>query len=147
MQGTNPLDQLKDIHLPDPVSAWPPGPGWWLIMFLFIVLVVGLGLYWHKTQWRRQAKRQLQRFQAEPTQHFYYETNRFLKQIAVMRFGHQCASLSGESWLKFLDDKLKKPVFTTQIPEFASAPDDPTQRPDPDRVLHCAKLWIGKHKC
>ena len=34
---------LKDIHLPDPVSWWPPAIGWWLLLLL---LILGLVLLW-----------------------------------------------------------------------------------------------------
>ena len=46
----NPLDtltqdslDLKDIHLPDPVSWWPPAIGWWLLL---LFLILGLVLLW-----------------------------------------------------------------------------------------------------
>lgn len=29
---------LKDIHLPDPVSWWPPAVGWWLLLGAVVVL-------------------------------------------------------------------------------------------------------------
>lgn len=31
--------ELRDIHLPDPVSWWPLAPGWWILMLLIIVLM------------------------------------------------------------------------------------------------------------
>ena len=31
---------LRDIHLPDAVSWWPPAPGWWLVTGLLLALVV-----------------------------------------------------------------------------------------------------------
>lgn len=33
----NAADQLRDIHLPDPVSAWPPAIGWWIVLALLII--------------------------------------------------------------------------------------------------------------
>ncbi|MBC8210797.1 MAG: DUF4381 domain-containing protein [Gammaproteobacteria bacterium] len=40
----NPADtlELRDIHLPDAVSWWPPAPGWWaLLVLLIIILLLG----------------------------------------------------------------------------------------------------------
>jgi hypothetical protein len=35
---------LKDIHLPDAISWWPPAIGWWLIIILMPLLIVFF--YW-----------------------------------------------------------------------------------------------------
>lgn len=51
MNPTNPLDQLRDMHLPPPPGFWPPAPGWWLLSFLIVALAV-TALWW----WRRQRR-------------------------------------------------------------------------------------------
>ena len=28
----DPLQDLRDVHMPDPISWWPPAFGWWMIM-------------------------------------------------------------------------------------------------------------------
>jgi len=40
MNGQNPLDMLRDIHLPGEVSAWPPAPGWWILAILSIAFIL-----------------------------------------------------------------------------------------------------------
>lgn len=142
----NPLDQLKDIHLPDPVSIWPLGIGWWVI-FITIILVTLLSIYWlRKGQWKRNAKKQLMAHEPISNQEYYYQINRTLKQIAIQRFGQHCAHLSGEAWLAFLDSKLKTPLFQNTIPDFATAPDNPNSHPDPVAVQRIALQWLQKHK-
>ena len=51
MNGENPLQNLKDIHLPGAVSAWPPAPGWWILTFLLLALVTWIiWKLWQKHQ-------------------------------------------------------------------------------------------------
>lgn len=146
MQGMqqNPLDQLKDIHLPDPISIWPLGMGWWVLIAL-IICFVALTVWWiKKNQWKRVAKQQLLSYEPVASVDYYYQINRSLKQIAVQRFGAQCAQLSGPRWLEFLDDQLKDPLFSREVPEFGEAPDNPNAKPDPESVQRIALLWLKK---
>lgn len=59
----NPLEQLRDIHLPDPVGWWPPAPGWWLLGLTILGLLVWalhrLQVRYRRDSFRRQALREL----------------------------------------------------------------------------------------
>ena len=56
----NPLDQLRDIHLPDALQWWPPAPGWWLLALFNILAFVYLGRYlrarYHRLYFRGETK-------------------------------------------------------------------------------------------
>jgi len=57
------LQELRDVHMPDPISWWPPAFGWWAIMVV-LVMVVSLVLwgraYRQRTRPRRVALVQLE---------------------------------------------------------------------------------------
>ena len=59
----DPLAQLKDIHLPPPVSWWPPAPGWWLLAALLLAMIAGIVAYvlWRRKYhaWRKAALQEL----------------------------------------------------------------------------------------
>ena len=142
----NPLDQLKDIHLPDPISIWPLGLGWWLVLLIVLVTVALTVFFIRKNRWKRIAKAQVVSFPPTATAEYYYQINRTLKQICLQRFGQESAHLSGAAWLEYLDSKLKSPQFQTEIPEFADAPDNPSCCPDPNHVQRIALLWLKQHR-
>ncbi|UYM16725.1 DUF4381 domain-containing protein [Endozoicomonas euniceicola] len=115
MEMQNPLDQLRPNHLPDPVSWWPPAPGWWL-SGLLIVLVITAVVYFtvkaiRKSRYRRQAARASQKLLTEFQQHgderrFINACNRLLKQTALLAYPHEpVARLHGKEWQQFLADK------------------------------------------
>ena len=119
MMQEDPLAQLRDIHLPEPVSAWPPGPGWWALAALLLVLIAAL-LWWavrryRRNGWRRQAARELSaaydRWQRQgDTERYLQQLNETLKRAAVYRYsGEQAAGLSGAAWSRFLDAHWRRP--------------------------------------
>ncbi len=103
---------LKDIRGLDPVSWWPPAPGWWLVAVLTILALVLLARQvqaWINPldAWRKDAQRRLRalrrRLRQEPPREIASELSELLRRIAIARAGRQaCAGLTDEQWLEWL---------------------------------------------
>jgi len=113
------LAQLRAYHLPEPVSWWPPAPGWWLLGLL-ILTALGITL-WLLLRWRRRgaarrsALRELKTLQAADTDAaaLVQALSRLLRRFALARFPReQVAGLTGEKWLQFLDRHAPDQAFT-----------------------------------
>ena len=37
---SDPLQQLRDVHLPPDPSWWPPAPGWWILAAVIAVIIL-----------------------------------------------------------------------------------------------------------
>jgi len=120
MDSEDLLNQLADIHLPEPVGFWPPAPGWWI---LAVVLLIAAGLAW---RWyaRERARREIvghalaeldrcyQRYTAadgdsetadERRLRYVNEVNSVLRRVALVHFpGANVASLGGREWVDFI---------------------------------------------
>lgn len=107
--------QLRDIHLPDPVSWWPPAPGWWALVSIFILFFLAVRAFLKMKKARRvrvAALNELELLSAGFTQ--AQDAHRLVKALSVLlrriclsyypRF--DVAGLTGERWLLFLDKHL-----------------------------------------
>lgn len=159
MTPTDPLAQLRDIHLPEPVSWWPPAPGWWLLAVLSIALCTGLAIwvrkYWRRTGYRRRAREELLNLfsKAQSTGDpgvYLHGANHIVKRAALAGFPRdQVAALSGTAWLTFLksgglqlDDAASELLIT--------APYQPSIDCDPATLEHLHQQllhWLRKHSC
>ena len=112
------LTQLRDIHLPEPVSWWPPAPGWWMALaavIVFILLVAVVRRRVRVRRWRREARaaiaqlKQQHRERPEQGREIVEQLSVLMRRVATTRFpAAEVASLSGEQWLLFLDRYIKK---------------------------------------
>lgn len=122
MDGTDPLSQLADIHLPEPVGFWPPAPGWWILLVILCVLayVVGKRLFaaWRQRRICAFAIAELDKclvtyqsnMKSAPAEqadavklNFVNELNAVLRRVALKHFPHEpLASLNGPDWIAFL---------------------------------------------
>jgi len=124
---TNPLAQLRDIHLPDAVSWWPLAPGWWLLLAGMVLLIATA--WWllrrhQRGQWQRDALAQLQRELNQLQQDYQHNNDgaaacatlsALIRRVAVAQFSaSSIAGVQGEAWLKFLDEQALIPQHFSQ---------------------------------
>jgi hypothetical protein len=108
----DPLHELRDVHMPDPVSWWPPAFGCWMVIVALVILV-GLILWTRahrqRTRPRRVALAQLEQVKQQYAVHSddqwaITEASLLLRRYALAVFSRShVAGLSGQPWLKFLD--------------------------------------------
>lgn len=122
MDGTDPLSQLADIHLPEPVGFWPPAPGWW-VLFVVLCLTTYFVSKRSYASWRlrrtcsfalRELDACLQTFQQSIAGlngealdarrlDFVNDVNSVLRRVALKQFPDQApAGIGGQDWIAFL---------------------------------------------
>jgi HAMP domain-containing protein len=149
---------LRDIHLPDPISWWPPAPGWWLLAALFLT-VIGL-LYWAIQVWRRGRLRRdahsaLARIRTSYEQHgsahrLAADLSILLRRIAISGYPRtEVAALTNQQWLAFLDQvfEKRKPGAQANFSHgvgrvLIEAPYRPSMEVDAQGLIELCEQWI-----
>jgi len=136
------LTELRDIHLPDAVAAWPPAPGWWIAAG--IAAVVATAAIWFVRARRRSLRRaaiaELARLDAT-----YRSTSdlpelarglsALLRRTALARFGRRAvAGLHGSSWIDFLHSAAPARGFPASVGVAMVAAIYARPRPESDRT-------------
>ena len=153
----NPLDQLRDIHLPDPVSYWPPAPGWWVVAAIALAIIATTAVLTYKryqrNAYRREAASKLNtinQLRVDGDHRAYLQQlNHLLKQTALTIDEREAiSSLSGKNWLQFLDRSAKTSAFTDGAGSIlANGPYQATVEESDLSALHqLAELWIKEHQ-
>ena len=150
---------LRDIHLPDPVSWWPPAPGWWglLVLCLLLVLVIRALINARcRGRLKRDSLTLLQQL-AEQFQHnsdgqqLTVQLSVLLRRLALSLYPRrQVAAMTGREWLEFLDERLtpdgNEKAFsegTGQV--LIEAPYNPDCRVDGEALIGLVRRWITRN--
>ncbi len=114
--------RLADIHLPEAITFWPPAPGWWLLLGLFIIILFVI-IYFIirkppvKTATVKQLKSQAmkefdaikknyeaQKSNKENTHKTIKDLSIFLRRYILSIYSREkVASLTNQQWLLLLD--------------------------------------------
>lgn len=115
----NPLDSLRSIHLPDPISWWPLATSAWITIALIVILITGLlyfiADYRRKTAYKKIALHNLENISTKTLDNsqFISELNRLLKQcLMVKKPREDIARLQGDQWLNTLDALHQSTAFS-----------------------------------
>jgi cbb3-type cytochrome oxidase subunit 3 len=121
---------IRDIHLPEAISWWPPALGWWLLAI--ILLLLSALMFWlYRRITRNTVIKAAKKLLFEIKQDSRRESSKKLKELSVLvrrvaisKVGRkECAGLTGQQWLEFLDRSVKGSPFTTGIGRlFINAP-------------------------
>ncbi len=163
MEAEDPLSQLRDIHLPEAVTFWPPAPGWWVLL---VLLLIGLAFVYRQAiiamiqrrklanvleqlndahaHFTTQAQDAEQRNQAGLK--FLAEINSLLNRVVMVKYPDAPSEkLSGNKWLEFLDSFDNTSDFTQGAgSSLAEGVYQRTFDADADALVALAKTWIEK---
>lgn len=117
---------LRDIHLPGPVSWWPPAPGWWLLAGALILLVATTIWWWRRRARARSAPAALARTeldrlytrwrQHQDPQQLVREVSVWLRRAGMtLTTRRQAASPTGDAWRSLLDELAGEVVFADDL--------------------------------
>ena len=113
---------LKDIHLPQAVSAWPPALGWWILLLLMgLLAVAGVLLYLHRKRRTalRTAKKHLRALRndlGKSNQQKIAELSILIRRVVIsLSPDSRAAGLTAHDWLAYLDGSLKDKPFSNGI--------------------------------
>ena len=155
--NANPLDQLRDIHLPEPISWWPLAPGWWLLIIISLALAAWTTRFVYRRYraalYRRQALKKLNQLTELNNQQQLTGLYELLKQTANTAYPQlHPASLGAEAFISFLVNSCTREVFQQLDFNLAQALySDPKQsisypgNEQLERLLRDARIWIKHH--
>lgn len=149
---------LRDLHLPDAIGWWPLAPGWWLLIALALIGVAFLIRAWLKVRARGAARRFALRQLNEIVDRYQDSKNAVefgadlseLLRRSMLAYAPRLdvAGLTGEAWLRWLDEGLAQPVFTEgpgrQILELPyRRPDTELDVADVDRLVAAVRHRVA----
>lgn len=150
--SSSPLQELRDVHLPDPISLWPPAPGWWMIFGAVVAgVIVSLWIltYRRRTRARRLAMTELGAIKQ------HYDTHRddrwLVQRLSAIVRRHamaifprtEVAGLVGTSWLQFLDRTGRTNQFTDGVGHvLSSGPYRPQAAVSAAELVPLVEHWI-----
>jgi len=115
------LKDLRDIHEPDPISFWPPAPGWW-IMLLFAIMAIFLLRWWLKRDKSPRYKKLANEALKNITTNYEVQRNGYkaageiselIRKVMVLTDDRsEVAGMIDEEWLSYLDSKSGTDSFT-----------------------------------
>ena len=153
MNARDPLSQLRDIHLPEPVSWWPPAPGWWLVVFIALAALVWLCFFLHrlsvKNRYRKVALKMLSQLETQDNSlDSLEEISVLLRRVAIQTFGREkVAALAGDAWLAFLDKTGRTTEFRKGCGRVLGVEMyRPSVEADIKQVKLIAGKWIKEHR-
>ncbi len=145
------LPDLRDIHIPDGVSIFPPAYGWWLMLLALLILALSYNFF-KQYRYRSQklyALRLLNNIRQDSVIDTAKEISELLRRICIAKYP-QAVVLFGRKWIDFLNAHCSKTLDAKTADLLVNAPYIPTSnstynQEDAEALRHFCQLWIGEN--
>ncbi len=121
------LAQLKDIQTPAQVGTWPLAWGWWVVIVLSVLVLIGV-IYWLVKSYqlrtaRRQALELLSKFETAEPSAKAAGINQVLKRANLAYQNRESvAELSGKEWADWLNHHNEKVQISPELIDLCYRP-------------------------
>ncbi|CAA9890404.1 conserved hypothetical protein [Candidatus Methylobacter favarea] len=143
---------LKDIHLPEAISWWPPATGWWIVAVLVILLIIFFSWLYRRLKRKtalKTAKKLLAKIQQDPVPDNLQklrEISALVRRVVISIWPRaEAAGLTGKAWLAFLDGGMTGAPFSLGIGQLlADAPYRDTAPTDAQilQLISLCEVWL-----
>lgn len=149
---------LRDIHLPDAISWWPPAIGWWLLPIVILAIIFTVYQLMKlkkqaltKPVYKKTALLELQRIRNDfnDTQNSINQLraiSTLLRRIVLSYLPRETvASLTGEQWINQLNALSQDTFFSNDLAIFLTcAPYKPSADFNQVDLLNICEQWINQ---
>jgi len=161
---TQPTLNLRDIHLPDPISWWPIAPGWWMII-ASVILVIAVVFIAKNIYLKKQLNRDIKAELETIKQQYRLTKNKsslaqslslLLRRASISYYPKtDIAGLIGNEWLAYLDNTSNRSSANKNFQSetgkiLLSAPYLPENANldfDAKKLIHLCEAWLySSHK-
>lgn len=153
------LSKLRPIHEPEPISWWPPAPGWWFVAIL-IPFICFLTYWLYRRITRKTAIKTAKKLLLAIKQDNQSGNRQkletlsgLIRRVAISLSGRSnCAGLTGDQWLTFLDSTMKSHPFSQGIGKLLTESPYRNKQPTSEEIaqlLNLCESWLsaqGKRK-
>lgn len=145
----NNLPELRDIHIPEGVSAFPPAYGWYVLLGTVLLFFLCLHFYliWRQRSRKRYALKLISELDYTNIIVSAIKISELLRRICIYRYP-DAVSLSGQKWIEFLCSHTKYKLSEQSAELLLNAPYIDTSKHNfsqncLDNLIKFAQSWIG----
>jgi hypothetical protein len=146
---------LKAIHLPELIAAWPFAIGWWITL-LVIPSVLWIMLWIYRRFMRNTPIKSARKLLSQLKQDKTLNDAQKLAQISILirRVAisiaprSDCAGLTGQAWLEYLDKSLKNKEFSQGVGRVLEMNYQPAlaKNINIDELINLTERWLKAQK-
>jgi len=145
------LPELRDIHIPDGVSVFPPAYGWWLMLLALLFMVFlyhSLKIYRYRSK-KLYALRLLNNIRHDNVVKNAKDMSELLRRICVLKYP-QASTIFGQKWIDFLNAHNSQSLDAKTSVLLMNAPYMPDSvlqydMEDIESLRRFCQQWIGEN--